>query len=95
MQKSSLRPEHALTSPLLRREALQLGVVAVATLAVRLFVDSRPALVAAGIVSLVAGALAAIALIVAWRASGRGVALLVYAAAIVLFALLAALNLRG
>jgi hypothetical protein len=86
--------EQSLTARLLRREGLQLGLIAVVTAVVLLF-DSRPLQVIAGIVDVVVCAIAAVALIVAWRVSKRGSALVVYALAVPLFALLALFNLRG
>jgi hypothetical protein len=86
--------ENALSSRLLRREGIQLGVVAAAT-AVALLFDVRVVGVIAGIVDVIFCAIAAIALIVAWRVSGPTWALLVYAVAIPVFAVLAVLNLQG
>ena len=91
--RSSLRPENALTPRLVRREAIQLGVIAVLTL-IALVVAPSGLRIAAGIVDVIAAVLAAVALTVAWRAGGRGRALAVYAAALVVFVLLAALNFR-
>jgi hypothetical protein len=82
-----------LTLRLLRREALQLGVIAIAS-AVVLALHSRAVGIVAGIVDIGACLLAAVALVVAWRAAGRGGALALYAGAIVVFAALAFLNLR-
>jgi len=89
-----MRVEQSLTARLLLREGLQLGLIAAATAAVMLF-DSRPLEVVAGIVDVAVAAFAAVALVVAWRASRRGSALIVYGLAVPLFALLAFLNLRG
>jgi hypothetical protein len=92
VQRSSLRPENSLTARLLRREALQLGVIAVASAAVLAF-HSRTFGIVAGIVDIGACLLAAVALAVAWRAAARGGALGIYAGAILVFAVLAFLNL--
>lgn len=89
--RSSLRPENALTPRLVRREAIQLGLIAALTL-VALFVAPSGLRVVAGVVDVVAALLAAVALTVAWRAGGRGQALALYAGALAVFALLAALN---
>ncbi len=86
--------ENALTSQLLRREGLQLGLIGAVTAAALLF-DSLALGVIAGIIDVVVCAVAAVAFVVAWRVSRRGSALIVYAAAVVLFAVLAVLNLRG
>jgi len=90
----SLRLESSLTSSLLRREGLQLGLIAAATAAVLPF-HSRPLEVVAGIVDAGMCVLAAGAMVVAWRVSKRAGAPSVYAVAVVVFALLAVLNLRG
>lgn len=86
--------ESSLTSQLLRREGRQLGLVAAIT-AVPLLFDSRALNVVAGIIAAAACGVAVIALVVAWRVSGRAGALLVYAVAAPVFAMLAVLNLRG
>lgn len=91
--RSSLRPENALTPRLVRREATQLAVVALLTL-VALVVGSHALRVAAGVVDVVAALLTAVALTVGWRAAGRSRALGLYVVALVVFVLLAALNLR-
>jgi hypothetical protein len=93
VQRASLRPENALSSGLLRREAVQLLVVAVASAAALLF-HSRVVNVIAAVADFIALALAAIAGIVAWRVGGRGRGLLLYAVAAPVFALLALLNLQ-
>jgi hypothetical protein len=84
----------SLTTRLLRREGLQLLVIAAATAVVLLF-DSRLLEVVAGIVDVVVGVVAAIAFVIAWRVSRRPSALVVYGLAVLLFAVLAFLNLRG
>ena len=89
----SLRPENSLTSGLLRREGRQLGLIAAGT-ALALLFDSRPLSVIAGIVDIGGCLLAAVAMVVAWRVSGRGRAPAVYAVAVLAFALLAVMNLR-
>ena len=91
--RSSLRPENALSSGLVRREAIQLLAVAVASAAALLF-HSRALNVVAAVGDLIACALAAIAGVVAWRVGGRGRAVLLYVAGVAVFAVLAALNLR-
>ena len=90
----SVNFENSMNSRLLRREGLQLGVVAAMT-AVALLFDSRALHVIAGIIAAAACVVAAIALIVAWRVSGRGGALIVYAVAVLVFAVLTVLNLSG
>ena len=92
MRRASLRPENALTAGLMRREAIQLLVVAVASAAALLF-HSRAVNVIAAIADLIALVLAAIAGIVAWRVGGRAASVALYAVAVVVFAVLALLNL--
>ena len=91
--RSSLRPETALTPRLVRREAIQLGVIAALTL-VALVAAPHGLRIVAGIVDVIAALLAAVALTVAWRANGRGQALGLYAVALGVFVLLAALNIH-
>jgi hypothetical protein len=86
--------KNSLTTRALRREALQLGIIAAIT-AGALLLDSRALQVIAGIVDAAMCVIAALALVVAWRVSGRAGALVVYATAAVIFASLAVLNLRG
>jgi Ca2+/H+ antiporter len=93
MQRSALRPENTLSVRLLRREALRLAVVAVATAAALLF-QSRVVSLIAAVADVVAALLAAVAGIVAWRVGGRTGAVLLYLAAVVVFAILALLNLQ-
>ncbi len=76
----------------MRREAVQLFVVAVASAATLLF-HSRAVNVIAAIVDLIALVLAGIAGIVAWRVGGRAAAVAFYLVAVVVFAVLALLNL--
>lgn len=94
MTRPSLRPESSLTPRLVRREALQLGVIGALTLLAWLF-GPRALQVAAAIVDLIACVLAAVALLVASRASGRRGALALYALSLAVFAALAVLNLHG
>ncbi len=78
----SFRPEATLNRRALRREAVQLGVVACACVALLL--------AGSGALHVVAGVLAAIAATVAWRVGGRGVSLGLYLGAAVAFLALAA-----
>jgi hypothetical protein len=93
MQRSSLRPENALSAGLVQREAIQLLVVAVASASALLF-HSRAVSVVAAIVDLIALVLSAIAAFLAWRVGGRTGAVVLYVVAVVVFGVLAALNLR-
>ncbi len=93
MTRPSLRPEHTLSPGLMRREALQLSAVALVT-ALALLVESRAVSLIAAVVDGIAALLAAVAGVVAWRVAGRGGAVFFYLAAVVVFAVLALLNLR-
>jgi hypothetical protein len=88
----SLRFEESLTGALLRREGLQLAVLALVTAAPILF-DVRALQVVAGVVDAAMAVIAAIAAVVAWRASGRAAAVGLYSLAVPVFALLAFANL--
>lgn len=90
----SISFKNSLTTRALRREGLQLGIIAAVT-AVPLLFDSRALQVVAGIVDAAMCVVAVVALVVAWRVSGRAAALIVYVAAAAIFAVLAVLNLRG
>jgi len=89
-----MRFEDSLTGGLLRREALQLAVLALLTAAPILF-DVRVLQLIAGVVDVVVAAVTAIGVVVAWRASRRAAAVGVYAVAVPVFALLAFLNLTA
>jgi len=86
--RSSLRPEDALRPRLIRREAIQLGIVALVA-AVLLATGSTALHVVSGVISVVAAALASIAGVVAWRVGGRSGSLALYVGAVVVFGLLA------
>jgi hypothetical protein len=87
----SLRFEDSLTGGLLRREALQLAVLALVTAAPIPF-DVRALHLIAGVVDIIVAVVAAIAAVVAWRASGRAAAVGLYAIAVPVFTLLAFVN---
>ena len=87
----SARFEDSLTGGLLRREGLQLAVVAIVTAAPIPF-DVRALQVIAGLVDVVVAAVSAIATVVAWRVSRRAAAVALYAVAVPVFALLAFVN---
>ena len=87
----STRFEDSLTGGLLRREALQLAVLALLTAAPIPF-DVRALQLIAGVVDVLVAAVAAIAAVVAWRSSRRGAAVGVYAVAVPVCALLAFAN---
>jgi hypothetical protein len=88
----TLRPENALTPKLVRREAVQLFVVA--ALSVLALVFGPNALrVAAAVVDIVAALLTFVAGAVAWNAVGISKASAVYAVSVVVFTALAIANL--
>jgi hypothetical protein len=84
----SFRPEAALNRRALRREAVQLGVIACGCLAA-LLTGSTALHVVAGAVSAVGLVLTGIASIVAWRVGGRGASLGLYVGGALLFLALA------
>jgi hypothetical protein len=86
-----LRPEAALNPKALRREGIQLGLVALASLVVALL-DSRALHVIAAVVDVLALLLTAVAAIVSWRVGGRGLYVGVYVAAAAIFLALAVVN---
>jgi hypothetical protein len=88
----AFRPEATLNPRALRRETIQLGVVAVASLAA-LVTGVTILQVIAGVLDVLAAALTAVAAIVAWRVGGRGPALGLYVVAAVVFVGLAFANL--
>lgn len=92
MQRSSLRPESALTPGLIRRELVQLAVVGVLSLFALLFDVLR---VVAGVIDILVALLTAAAIVVAWRVGGSRGAVAVYALAFAGFVALAVLNVRA
>lgn len=88
----SFRPEATLNRRALRREAVQLGVVAVACL-VALLTGSGALHVVAAVVAVAGCLLAAIAATVAFRVGGRGLSLALYVGAALAFLGLAAATL--
>ncbi|HET7127546.1 MAG TPA: hypothetical protein VFJ93_00540 [Gaiellaceae bacterium] len=87
----AFRPESTLNPKTLRREAVQLGVVVIGSLAV-LFTGVRALQIVVGIIDVLACIITGIAATVAWRVGGRGVSVGLYAAASPVFAVLAVLN---
>jgi hypothetical protein len=86
--RRTLDPEAALTPGLLGRETVQLGIVALLSLAALLFAPGWLQVIA-GLADAVVALVSLIALIVAWRVGRLRAALAVYAPAVVVFALLA------
>ena len=86
--RRTLDPEAALTPRLLGRETVQLGVVALLSLAALLFAPGWLQVIA-GLADAVVAVVSLIALTVAWRVGRLRAALAVYAPAAVVFVLLA------
>jgi hypothetical protein len=89
-----LRPEATLNPRSLRRESIQLGLLAVGSLAVALF-TGRVVQLIGGVVDVFVFLLTTIAAIVAWRVGGRGAALGLYVVAALAFLVLAVANIAG
>ena len=87
----AFRPESTLNPRTLRREAVQLGIVVIGSLAV-LVTGIRALQIVAGVVDVFACIITGIAATVAWRVGGRGVSFGLYAAASPVFAVLAVAN---
>jgi hypothetical protein len=87
----AFRPESTLSPKTLRREAVQLGIVAAVSL-VLFFADLRALQIVVGIVDVFACLITAVAAVVAWRVGGRGASVGLYAVAAPAFAALAVLN---
>jgi hypothetical protein len=87
----AFRPESTLNPKTLRREAVQLTIVAAGSLGV-FFTDVRGLQIVVGIIDVFACIITGIAAIVAWRVGGRGVSVGLYAVAAPVFAALAVAN---
>jgi hypothetical protein len=87
----AFRPESTLDPKTLRREAIQLAVVAVVSIAVY-FTGVRALQIIAGVVDMFACVISAVAATVAWRVGGRGASVGLYAVAAVVFVAIALLN---
>jgi hypothetical protein len=87
----AFRPESTLNPKTLRREAVQLGIVAAGSLGVWLS-DVRALQIVVGIIDVFACVITAIAATVAWRVGGRGTSVGLYAVAAPVFAVLAIAN---
>ena len=88
------RPESTLNPKTLRREAIQLAIVAVVSIGL-FFTDVRALQIAVGVVDMFACVITAIAATVAWRVGGRGTSFGLYAVAAPVFAAIALLNFAG
>jgi hypothetical protein len=87
----AFRPESTLNPKTLRREAIQLAVVAVVSIGIS-FTDVRALEIVVGVIDVFACVLTAIAATVAWRVGGRGTSVGLYAIAAPVFAAIAILN---
>ena len=87
----AFRPESTLNPKTLRREAVQLAVVAVASVGIY-FTGVRALQIIVGVVDMFACVITTIAATVAWRVGGRGTSVGLYAIAAPLFAAIAILN---
>lgn len=85
------RPESTLNPKTLRREAVQLAVVAAISLGV-FFTGVRALQIVGGVIDVFACVITAIAATVAWRVGGRGTSVGLYAVAAPVFAVLAIAN---
>ena len=88
------RPENALNPKTLRREAIQLAVVAVVSLGLY-FTGVRALQIVVGVIDMFACVITAIAATVAWRVGGRGTSFGLYAVAAPVFVAVALLNFAG
>jgi hypothetical protein len=87
----AFRPESTLNPKTLRREAIQLAVVAVVSLGIY-FAGVRALQIVVGVIDMFACVITAIAATVAWRVGGRGLSFGLYAFAAPVFAAIAILN---
>jgi len=90
----AFRPENTLNPKTIRREAIQLFVVAAASVGL-FFTGVRALQVLVGVVDMFACVITAIAATVAWRVGGRGTSFGLYAVAVPVFLAIALLNFAG
>ena len=87
----AFRPESTLNPKTLRREAVQLAIVAAGSLAV-FFTGVHALHIVVGVIDVFACIITGIAATVAWRVGGRGMSVGLYAVAVPVFAALAVAN---
>jgi hypothetical protein len=87
----AFRPESTLNPKTLRREAIQLAIVAAVSLGIYV-IGVRALQIVVGVVDVFACVITAIAATVAWRVGGRGASVGLYAVAALVFAAIALLN---
>jgi hypothetical protein len=90
----AFRPESTLNPKTLRREAIQLAIVAAVSLGVY-FTGVHALQIAVGVIDMFACVITAIAATVAWRVGGRGTSFGLYAVAAPVFVAIALLNFAG
>lgn len=87
----AFRPETTLNPKTLKREAIQLAIVAVGSVGLY-FTGVRALQIVVGVIDMFACVITAIAATVAWRVGGRGASVGLYAVAAPIFAAIAILN---
>lgn len=87
----AFRPESTLNPKTLRREAIQLAIVAAVSLGIYV-IGVRALQIVVGVVDVFACVITAIAATVAWRVGGRAASVGLYALAALVFAAIALLN---
>jgi hypothetical protein len=87
----AFRPESTLNPKTLRREAIQLAIVAAVSLGIYV-IGVRAVQIVVGVVDVFACVITAIAATVAWRVGGRAASVGLYAVAALVFAAIALLN---
>jgi hypothetical protein len=90
----AFRPESTLNPKTLRREAVQLAIVAAVSLGLY-FPGVRALQIVVGVIDMFACVITAIAATVAWRVGGRGTSFGLYAVAAPVFLAIALLNFAG
>jgi hypothetical protein len=88
------RPESTLNPKTLKREAIQLVIVAAVSLGL-FFTGVRALQIVVGVIDMFACVITAIAATVAWRVGGRGTSFALYAVAAPVFLAIALLNFAG
>ena len=90
----AFRPENTLNPKTLKREAIQLAIVAAASVGL-FFTGVRALQIIVGVIDMFACVITAIAATVAWRVGGRGTSVALYAVAARVFVAVALLNFAG
>ena len=90
----AFRPESTLNPKTIRREAIQLAIVAAVSIGLY-FTGVRAVQVVVGVIDMFGCVITAVAAPVAWRVGGRGTSFGLYAVAAPVFAAIALLNFAG